>query len=77
VIVGLGSVIIAETLINWFRITKVWVSLALVLAGALIFQLVLAFVLAIGVDANLLKLVTAAFVLLIVSLPRLSFNKAS
>ncbi|WP_439696451.1 ABC transporter permease [Mucilaginibacter sp. AW1-7] len=77
VIVGLGSVIIAETLINWFRITKVWVSLALVLTGAVIFQLVLAFVLAIGVDANLLKLVTAAFVLLIVSLPRLSFNKAS
>jgi putative ABC transport system permease protein len=77
VIVGLGSVIIAETLINWFRITKVWISLALVLTGAVIFQLVLAFTLAIGVDANLLKLVTAAFVLLIVSLPRLSFNKAS
>ncbi|QEC79159.1 ABC transporter permease [Mucilaginibacter ginsenosidivorax] len=77
VIVGLGSVIIAETLINWFRITNVWISLALVLAGAVIFQLVLAFTLAIGVDANLLKLVTAAFVLLIVSLPRLSFSKAS
>jgi putative ABC transport system permease protein len=77
VIVGLGSVIIAETLINWFHITNVWISLALVLAGAVIFQLVLAFTLAIGVDANLLKLVTAAFVLLIVSLPRLSFNKAS
>ena len=76
-IVGLGSVIIAETLVNWVRITNVWISLALVLAGAVIFQLVLAFTLAIGVDANLLKLVTAAFVLLIVSLPRLSFNKAS
>jgi putative ABC transport system permease protein len=76
VIIGLGSVIIAETLINWFRITKVWISLVLVLAGAVIFQMVLAFTLAIGVDANLLKLVTAAFVLLIVSLPRLSFNKA-
>jgi putative ABC transport system permease protein len=77
VIVGLGSVIIAETLINWFRITKVWLSLILVLTGAIIFQLVLALTLAIGVDPNLLKLVTAAFVLLIVSLPRLSFNKAS
>ncbi|WP_295713008.1 ABC transporter permease [Mucilaginibacter sp.] len=77
VIVGLGSVIIAETLINWFRITKVWLSLILVLTGAVIFQLVLALTLAIGVDPNLLKLVTAAFVLLIVSLPRLSFNKAS
>jgi putative ABC transport system permease protein len=77
VIVGLGSVIIAETLINWFRITSVWLSLVLVLAGAVVFQLVLAFTLAIGVDANLLKIVTAGFVLLIVSLPRLSLLKAS
>ena len=57
VIVGLGSVIIAETLINWLRITSVWLSLVLVLAGAVIFQLVLAITLDIGVDANLLKLV--------------------
>jgi putative ABC transport system permease protein len=71
VIVGLGSVIIAETLINWFRITTVWLNLILVLAGAIIFQLVLAVTLDIGVDANLLKLVTAAFVLVIVSLPRI------
>jgi putative ABC transport system permease protein len=71
VIVGLGSVIIAETLINWFRITTVWLSLMLVLAGAVIFQLVLAVTLDIGVDANLLKLMTAAFVLVIVSLPRI------
>jgi putative ABC transport system permease protein len=72
VIIGLGSVIIAETLIGWMRITSVWISLVLVLAGAVIFQLVLAFTLSIGVDANLLKLVTAVFVLLIVSLPRLN-----
>jgi putative ABC transport system permease protein len=71
VIIGLGSVIIAETLINWFRITTVWLSLILVIAGAIVFQLVLAVTLDIGVDANLLKLVTAAFVLVIVSLPRI------
>ncbi|NNU34532.1 ABC transporter permease [Mucilaginibacter sp. S1162] len=71
VIIGLGSVIIAEVLIGWLNITSVWISLALVLAGAVIFQLVLAFTLNIGVDANLLKLATAVFVLLIVSLPRL------
>jgi len=71
VIAGLGSVIIAETLINWFRISSIWVTLLLVLAGAILFQLVLAVTLNIGVDANLLKLVTAVFVLLIVSLPRL------
>ena len=71
VIVGLGSVIIAETIINRLRITSVWLSLGLVLTGAIIFQFVLAFTLDIGVDANLLKLVTAGFVLLIVGLPRL------
>jgi putative ABC transport system permease protein len=76
VIVGLGSVIIAETLINWFKITSVWLSLILVLSGAIIFQFVLAITLSIGVDANLLKLVTAVFVLLIVSLPRLSFKSS-
>jgi len=74
VIVGLGSVIIAEAFINWFRITSVWLSLLLVLGGAIIFQFVLAFTLSIGIDATLLKLITAVFVLLIVSLPRLSFK---
>jgi len=73
VITGLGSVIIAETLINWFQITSVWLSLVLVLAGVIIFKLILALTLDIGVDPNLLKLVTAAFVLIIVSLPRLNF----
>lgn len=77
VIIGLGSVIIAETLINWFKITSVWLSLILVLSGAVIFQLVLAVTLDIGIDANLLKLVTAAFVLLIVSSPRLNFFKGN
>jgi putative ABC transport system permease protein len=72
VIVGLGSVIIAETLINWLRITSVWLSLVLVLSGAIIFQFVLAITLNIGVDANLLKLVTAIFVLIIVGIPRLT-----
>jgi putative ABC transport system permease protein len=76
VIMGLGSVIIAETIINWRRIASTWLSLVLVLGGAVIFQMVLAVTLSIGVDANLLKLVTAVFVLLIVGLPRLTFNKA-
>ena len=74
VIVGLGSVIIAETFINLFNITSVWLSLGLVLWGAVIFQLVLAITLDLGVDANLLKLVTAAFVLIIIIIPKLKFN---
>lgn len=76
VIIGLGSVIVAETVINWRRINSVWGILLLVLGGSVIFQLVLAVTLDIGVDANLLKLTTAAFVLLIVGLPRL-FSRTS
>jgi len=77
VIVGLGSVIIGETLINWFNVGSVWTSLVLVLFGAVLFQLVLALTLSLGVDANLLKLVTAVFVLLIVSLPRLKLSRTA
>ncbi|WP_345952510.1 ABC transporter permease [Mucilaginibacter sp. PAMB04168] len=75
VIIGLGSVIIGESLINWFKITSVLCSLLLILLGAIVFQLVLAITLALGVDANLLKLVTAVLVLVIVSLPRLLLIK--
>ena len=75
VIAGLGSVIIGETFINWLRINSIWMNIALVIGGALIFQLVLAFTLSLGVDAGLLKLVTALFVLLIVSLPKIPFNR--
>jgi putative ABC transport system permease protein len=71
VIVGLGSVIIGESLIHWFKIKSMLANLMMVLAGAVIFQLVLAFTLSMGIDATLLKLVTAGFVLLIVSLPKI------
>ncbi|OOQ61623.1 ABC transporter permease [Mucilaginibacter pedocola] len=76
VIIGLGSVIIAETIINWLRITSVWLSLVLVLAGAAIFQWVLAFTLDIGVNPNMLKVATSVFVLIIVGLPRLTSRNA-
>jgi putative ABC transport system permease protein len=71
VIVGLGSVMIGETLILALKLQSIWSSLILIVAGALIFQLVLAFTLSIGIDATLLKLLTAVFVLVIVSLPKL------
>ncbi len=60
VIIGLGSVIIAETLIRLATDNiSVWLSLALVLRALWIFQLVLCVYIGdIGVDANLLGLVT-------------------
>jgi len=75
VIVGLGSVIIADTFINWMNINSIWISLVLVCLGAILFQLVLAVTLSIGIDPTLLKLITALFVLSIVSLPRLNLMK--
>ena len=72
VITGLGAVLIADALIIWMNVSRIGLQLLLVLAGSLIFQLVLAFTLAMGIDPNFLKLVTALFVLLIVALPRMS-----
>lgn len=71
VIVGLGSVIIAETIINFLQLRSISTSLILVMLGAVVFRLALAFTLSLGVDANLIKLVTAGLVLLFVGLPQL------
>lgn len=72
VITGLGSVLIADALRLWLGITSISAQIILVIVGSFLFQLVLAVTLALGVDPNLLKLVTALFVLLIVALPRVS-----
>ena len=72
VITGLGSVLIADALRIWMNVTNIGLQILFVLAGSFIFQLVLAFSLAMGIDPNFLKLVTALFVLLIVALPRVS-----
>jgi putative tryptophan/tyrosine transport system permease protein len=71
VITGLGSVLIGDALIKWWDIGSILGQLVIVICGSILFQLVLAFTLSIGVDPNLLKLVTASFVLLIVIIPRL------
>jgi putative ABC transport system permease protein len=77
VIVGLGSVIIGESLINLLSIRSIWAVLAMMLIGASLFQLVLAVSLSLGIHPNMLKLVTAAFVLLIVGIPRAKLFRAS
>ena len=72
VITGLGSVLIGDALRLWFHVTRIGGQLLLVIAGSFLFQMVLAVTLSLGVDPNMLKLVTALFVLIIVALPRLS-----
>ncbi len=70
VITGLGSVLIADALKNLFKVNSLTKQLILVIIGSIIFQLVLAITLAIGVNPNLLKLTTALFVLLIVGITK-------
>jgi putative ABC transport system permease protein len=72
VITGLGSVLIADALRLWFNITAIGIQILLVIAGSIVFQMVLAITLSLGIDPNMLKLITALFVLLIVALPRVS-----
>ncbi|MEH6308326.1 ABC transporter permease [Olivibacter sp. CPCC 100613] len=77
VISGLGSVMIAEAIIRILPTDKVWINLMMVIIGVVVFQLVLAFTLSVGVDSSLLKLFTSCFVLLIVALPQSNFLKSS
>ncbi len=74
VITGLGSVLIADALKGLFKINSLSGQLILVVVSSIIFQLVLAATLSIGVNPNLLKLITSLFVLLIVGLTK--FRKA-
>ncbi|MFY7965635.1 MAG: ABC transporter permease [Chitinophagaceae bacterium] len=74
VIAGLGSVLIADALKGLFKINSLLGQLILVVISSIIFQLVLAVTLSIGVNPNLLKLVTALFVLTIVAITK--FRKA-
>ena len=70
VITGLGSVLIADALRKILKLNNIFWQLFLVIVSSILFQLVLAFTLSIGINPNLLKLVTASFVLLIVGLTR-------
>ena len=71
VITGLGSVLIADALKQFMKINSLSGQIILVVLSSIIFQLVLAITLSIGVNPNLLKLVTAVFVLSIVVLTKI------
>ena len=71
VILGLGSVMIGEIILKAVRVNKITWHLLGVIGGSIIFRLILAFALSIGIDALYLKLVVALFVLVVVSIPNL------
>ena len=70
VLVGLGSVLIGDALIRGLRLRAIWIRLLAVMGGCIAFQLMLAAALTLGINPNLLKLMTALFVMAIVGLPR-------
>ncbi len=74
VITGLGTVLISDALKSLFKNKSILGHLVLVIFSSIIFQFVLALTLSIGMNPNLLKLVTALFVLFIVGITR--FKKA-
>ena len=75
VILGLGSVMIGEILLNLFKVRSITIHLLGVIAGSIIFRLILAFALTIGIDALYLKLVVAIFVLVVISIPNLKRSR--
>src|SRR5829696_623948 len=70
VILGLGSVMIGEIFVR-SSITSIFIRLAAIVTGSILFRLVLAAALASGVDAGYLKLVVALIVLAVVGIPNL------
>ena len=70
VITGLGSVLIADALQKLFKLHSIIWQIVFVVFSSILFQLVLAFTLSLGVNPNLLKLITASFVLFIVGITR-------
>lgn len=74
VILGLGSVMIGNILAAAINKKSILFQLIGVVIGSIIFRIILAFALTIGIDAIYLKLIVAVFVLVIVSIP--NFKKA-
>ncbi len=74
VILGLGSVMIGEIFLRIVKTQNISIHLLGVVAGAIIFRLILAFALSVGIDPLYLKLVVAVFVLIVVSIPNLNVS---
>ncbi len=74
VILGLGAVIIGESLMNILNVKSMTIRIAGVVLGSIVFRLIISLVLSMGVDPKWIKLLTALVVLIIVGLPGLIPN---
>ena len=71
VIFGLGAVMMGESLLNALRIQSIPLRLAGVIAGCILFRIIIGAALTLGINPNWLKLVTAVIVLVVVGLPNI------
>jgi len=71
VILGLGAVMIGESISNLLKIRSMAGRLLGVLGGSVVFRLILSLALSMGIDPIWLKLLTAFIVVLIVGVPNL------
>lgn len=67
VITGLGSVLIGDALLRLFKVKSILIQLLVVILGSIVFQLIIAITLSLGLNPNLLKLITALLVLAVVA----------
>lgn len=70
VISGLAAVMIGEAMGHLFNTHKILYQVLLVVAGCILFRLILAFTLSLGLNPNYLKLVTALIVLFVLMVTR-------
>lgn len=71
VIFGLGSVMMGEALFSVLKIQSIAMRLFGVVIGCIVFRMIIAIALDLGVNPNWLKAVTAVIVLLVVGIPNL------
>lgn len=69
VIVGLGAVMMGESFLMWKSDLSIVWKLVSVVVGAVLLRLMLAITLSLGIDPNLLKIITSGLVLVMVTLP--------
>ncbi len=76
VISGLAAVMIGETFSQLIGSRKIVIQVLAVVMGSIIFRMILAFTLSMGVNPNYLKLITALIVLLVVAFSRFRTTKS-
>jgi putative ABC transport system permease protein len=75
VIAGLASVMMGEAMSSKFKRSSILAPILMVVIAAIIFRLLIAFILAQGIEQVYVKLFTAALVLVFLSISKLNFIK--